>query len=299
MHENIPKPKLNTMCDVKQFVIERGASVVGIAPASVFDNAPPGHSATDIIPGAKSVVVFGIKLVSGVVNWPQLVWDSSRPTRIRCWQVYDQCGFDAINMRLEQIGMDLAIAFELGEFQSIYFPGSDDMTVTHLNAMRLYGDKECPQPLDKKKLDDLKTRMQKPSWFSAISHFSYRHAAVLAGLAAFGANNLALHPVFGPRIRFNVVITEAEMDQYDQPLTEPVCLYDKGCRECIRTCPHGLFHEVQRFEFAGLSHPWSQMRGTCYYSSIPCGGTCIQTCPAGSSDIKMKKAVKKRFSCQK
>ncbi len=241
------------------------------------------------------MIVVGIKLVSGVVNWPQLVWENKRPAILACWKVYDQCGFDVVNMRLEMIAMDLAINLELAGHPSIFLPASNDMTVTELNATRLYDMMEYPQPLDKEKIAGLKADLESPSRYGAP--FSFRHAAVAAGLATFGANNLALHPVFGPRIRWNVVLTELEMDRYDQPLAQPVCRYDKGCRACIERCPHNVFQEVVRFEFAGQSHPWSMMRGQCFYNSTPCGGTCMQVCPGGTGDKAMKKAVAKRFKC--
>ena len=279
---------------VREFLLERGASAIGIAPASRFDAAPPGHSARDCVPEARSVIVFGIKLVSGIVDWPQLVWEQKRSVIMDCWRVYDQCGFDVINMRLEVLAMDLAVAFELGGHQAIFFPGSCDMTVTELNAMRLYATTEYPQPLDRAKIQRLAPDLESPTRYQAP--FSFRHAAVAAGLATFGANNLALHPVFGPRIRFNSVITDCEVDQYDDPLPDPVCLHDKGCHACIDTCPHGVFHEVGRFTFAGQNHPWAAMRGNCYYNSVPCGGTCIQTCRAGSGDASMKRTVARRFA---
>ncbi len=224
---NTGRKHLTSSTAVKDFLSEKGATEVGIAPATAFADAPCGHRATDLVPEAKSVIVMGLKLVSGVVNWPHLVWDDSRDTRFACWRVYDHCGFDAVNMRLEQMAMDLAIALELQGQQTIFFPGSNDMTVTELNALRLYGAMDYLQLADKKKITDLKAGLELPSRYGAP--FSFRHAAVAAGLATFGANNLALHPVFGPRMRFNVVITDKELDQYDRPLTESVCLYDKGC----------------------------------------------------------------------
>ena len=294
-HDDIHSSKV-----IKEFVLNAGATVVGIAPASAFNKAPIGHKATDIIPDAKSVIVFGIKLVSGAVNWPELVWKRSRQTIIDSWRVYDQCCFDSVNMKLEQIGMDLAIAFEVENSQSIFFPGSTDMTVEEINSPRFFGDMDFPQILDQEKLDrigdsadeDVSDTFHKR--YSGV--FSFRHAAVAAGLATLGANNLALHPVFGPRIRFNVVITDCKIDHYDQPLNEPVCLYDNGCRICISTCPYHVFQHLKRFEFAGLSHPLCKMEGNCYYNSYACGGTCLQVCPAGTGDKQLKKSVIKRLS---
>lgn len=288
---------LNSSATVKDFLVKKGATMVGIAPALAFKDAPDGHRATDIITNAKSVVVFGIKLVSGVVNWPQLVWDDSHTTRKICWQVYDHCGFEGVNKRLEHIAMDLAIEFELEGSHAVFFPGTYSMSLTEFYHLRLLGEGalECPQPLDPEKLAGLKSNLESPQ-----ALFSYRHAAVMAGLATFGANNLALHPVFGPRIRFSVVITDAKVDRYDKPLKESVCLYDKGCRACIETCPYGVFKELRRFEFAGLSHPWLEMyHGRCQFNNLLCGGTCIQTCPAGTGDKVMKKLVAKRFSKSK
>ena len=284
--------------EVREFLFDRGATVVGLAPASAFADAPAGHRATDIIPNAESVIVMGVKLVSSLVDWPSLVWEQKRSTVFNAWMVYDEGCFDSPNIRLGQMAGELATAFEVNGYYSFFSPGSLGSTTTCLNAARLYAQMEYPQPLDREKLARLGPDLETPSRYEAP--FSLRHAAVAAGLATFGANNLALHPEFGPRVRWNVVITELEMDRYDGPLTDAVCLYDKGCRKCIETCPYKIFQEPTRFEFAGQSHPWAAMTGgKCYYNSVPCGGTCIQVCPAGSGDKAMKKAVAQRFAQSK
>ena len=283
---------------VRRFLFDRGATLVGFAPASAFAGAPAGHRATDIIPQAKSVIVMGLKLISSLVDWPSLAWKDDREVVFNAWMAYDEGCFDSPNMRLSHMAAELAIAFEVNGFQAFFAPPSHGTTITGLNAGRLYGHMAYPQPLDREKLARLAPDVEAPSRYGAP--FSVRHAAVAAGLATFGASNLVLHPVFGPRVRWSAVITELEMDRYDQPLTEPVCLYDKGCRACIETCPYDVFEEVTRFEFAGHKHPWSAMTGgKCYYNSAPCGGMCIQTCPAGTGDKAMKKAVARRFRPQR
>ncbi len=259
---NLTQHELNSAVNVTEFLLERGATVAGIAPASFFDQASAGHTAEDILPGAKSVVVMGIKLVSAVVNWPQLVWADSEEVKRDCWRVYDHCAFYAPNQRLVQLAMELAVALEVASEQAIFFPGSNDMSATEINANRLYQDLGMPQPLDEQKLAALQPDLESPT--RHVVPFSYRHAAVAASLATFGVNNLALHPAFGPRACWNVVITTREFDQYDGPLREQICLCDKGCRACIETCPYQVFGEVERFEFAGLSNPWARMEGTCY-----------------------------------
>jgi hypothetical protein len=55
-----------------------------------------------------------------------------------------------------------------------------------------------------------------------------------AGLGEFGYNNVVLTGEFGPRQRFNSVVTDAELEP-DPMIEEPICLRDK-CRLCLEAC---------------------------------------------------------------
>ena len=55
--------------------------------------------------------------------------------------------------------------------------------------------------------------------------FSHRHAATRAGLGEFDYNNVVLTPQYGPRQRFNSIITEAELVP-DPLIDSPICLRD-------------------------------------------------------------------------
>ena len=57
---------------VKDYVSELGASTVGVASIDRFDGAPKGHRPEDLLPGANSVVVFGVKLLDSIVGWDRL-----------------------------------------------------------------------------------------------------------------------------------------------------------------------------------------------------------------------------------
>ena len=52
---------------IKDFVLSKGACMVGIASADRLDNVPYGRTAKEILPGAKSVVVFGNRMPYGAV----------------------------------------------------------------------------------------------------------------------------------------------------------------------------------------------------------------------------------------
>ena len=65
--------------------------------------------------------------------------------------------------------------------------------------------------------------------------------AQLAGLGAFGKNSLIINPKYGPWIRLQSVLTDAELVP-DEPYEEDLC---GDCDECIRSCPvDALTHYV-------------------------------------------------------
>lgn len=57
---------------IKDFALGQGAHLVGIAAASDFAAAPEGHKPADILPGAQSVVVAGMKMLEGSFDSPNL-----------------------------------------------------------------------------------------------------------------------------------------------------------------------------------------------------------------------------------
>ncbi len=54
--------------ELKKYILDSGAKLVGIAPASRFEGAPDGKRPEDLLPSAKSVVVIGIRLVDGALQ---------------------------------------------------------------------------------------------------------------------------------------------------------------------------------------------------------------------------------------
>lgn len=66
----------------------------------------------------------------------------------------------------------------------------------------------------------------------SVGEVSLRHAAVAAGLGAFGRNNLALHPKLGSRVLFTAVVTQ--LDLSSDPPAASVC---NDCGLCVESCP--------------------------------------------------------------
>jgi epoxyqueuosine reductase len=73
-----------------------------------------------------------------------------------------------------------------------------------------------------------------------VADISLRHAAVAAGLGAFGRHNLVISPRFGTRIIFTAVLTDMALTS-DPPVTEVLC---DQCGLCVDACPaHALDEE--------------------------------------------------------
>lgn len=53
---------------IKQFTLENGASLVGIADAQLMDAAPEGHRATDILSDARAVIVMATPQAKAVLS---------------------------------------------------------------------------------------------------------------------------------------------------------------------------------------------------------------------------------------
>jgi len=69
----------------------------------------------------------------------------------------------------------------------------------------------------------------------AAEGLSYKRLAQLAGFGCMGKNTLIINPVYGSWIRFDAVLTDAELSA-DKPFQADLC---GDCEECVRACPVG------------------------------------------------------------
>ncbi len=233
---------------VKELCLARGAAIVGVASIERFDPMPPyydsapkGHDPRDFVPEARSVISFAQPILNAVMDAPAALADVDMamiPPDIKhsyLELLYNTVGHRLQDYMLEQIAQVVGQTLQREGFETMIFP------TTGLHpSMAPVGSGVEGQRLTDRQI------WQGPSatWADMYSPFRYtfgpishRHAATRAGLGEFGYNNIVLTREFGPRQRFNTIVTEAELVP-DPLLAQPLCLRD-SCRLCLEACIMG------------------------------------------------------------
>ncbi len=261
----------NLTREVVTWLESNGASAVGIASIDRFEGAPRGHHPCDLVPEANAVITFGVALLHHSMHWEghfsqsELVAPEHRREFLQNY-FYLQTGSYLVNDLLSQLALRLANRLESQGYFSLFFPPaySPAAQVPEVNAL---------------------IRKAVPSGWGL---FSQRHAAVMAGLGEFGLNNLVVTPKYGPRIRFNSVITQAPL--VPNPLmTEKVCL-GESCSICLARCP-GALAILPGVDAGAVWYvpPARTDIDACRRSHRTefCLGRCIKHCPIGSRRLPM------------
>jgi len=190
---------------LKQFAREKGADLVGIAPAGRLDVVlKPGNRAVDLFPGVKSVVVLSLHIPDASIE--VLKQEISNYS-------YNIFGYSYLNQELHFLAYRVARLIEDSGYLALPVPARGEH----------YWDKRKHH-----------------------GPISFRHAAVAAGLGAFGLQGLVLTPEFGPRQRFIAVLTDAELAP-DQVLDQDLDACKK-CMACAQGCPIGAIDAEAEWE---------------------------------------------------
>ena len=221
---------------VKQVARQQGAVLVGVASVDRFDPLPPlydavpkGHHPRVFLPEAKSVISIAMPILPLVLDAPAVLADAEMemiPSHVKypyLEMFYNRVGHVVHDYMLEFIGQVVG-QYLLGQgYQAMIFPTTGlHPRVDDLSDIEIW---EGPP----------RGAAQEFSPFRyTFGPFSHRHAATRAGLGEFGYNNVVLTPQFGPRQRFNSIITDADLVP-DPLIAEPICLRDK-CKLCLDAC---------------------------------------------------------------
>jgi len=99
-----------------------------------------------------------------------------------------------------------------------------------------------------------------------------------AGVGSFGKNSLILNPRYGPWIRLQSILTDAELAP-DEPFEEDLC---GDCEACIRACPVGALTPYT-VDAERCSGHLNQMPPFTENSTLMCT-QCQRACPHGREE---------------
>lgn len=224
-----------TSADVKRAAKAMGADLVGIASMDRFEGAPIQNDPRFIFPGAKSMIVLGYRIARGLFRGIE---------EGTYFLNYPSLGYAGINLIYgPMILWNLTRMLEDEGYESVPIAnmnGGD--AISCLNGKFRKGwslsvDGEKPHP-------------------DVLIHA--RFAAYLAGLGEIGYSKILLTPEFGPRQRFNFLLTSAELEPdpiYDGP---PIC---DRCMQCAKNCASGAISmtETESVVLAGKRIEWGKL----------------------------------------
>ena len=208
-----------------------GVDIIGVAPSERFLDLPENKRPTNFLPKAKSVIVIGSQL------------------------------FEVLTKRL-------TAHQKIGEVSYRDFYNAHNETV--INDLKQTGYR-LARFLTNKGYASINIGQDLTDYRTITSAFSFKYAAVQAGLGIIGKNGLVLTPAYGPRIKLSVVISEAPLEG-DNIAVEDLC---DDCEICIKVCPSGALKEP-----VGDSRPNYDRFVCCsFYTANEGCGLCMGKCP--------------------
>ena len=157
---------------LRNVAFDRGMDLFGVAGVDRFAQSPEGRHPCDILPGCKSVIVVGVRLLDGIVQANFRTFEDNR---------WDLKGL-------------------YGTYGYVFLP----------NFELTYACYSLSQYIERK-TGAIATPCSTGPMTNGLQ-LSIRHAAVAAGLGEFGWMSIVLTPEFGPRNRFGVILTQLELE---------------------------------------------------------------------------------------
>ena len=201
-----------------------GADMVGFAPVERFANGPEKTHPNYYMPKARSVVSIAIGFPRSIGE----VWGTYKEERTIPGP-YMWFGFAYLNWELSRVALKIAKYLEKRGFRSLPLPPAH--TLVQYRHFEYFD-----------------------QWNRYLGDFSHKHAALAAGLGAFGWSNLFLTPQYGARQRLISVITEADFPSAQLMTSADVCKPDLCGYACAETCPIGAISKDQAQDFVMDGH---------------------------------------------
>lgn len=205
-----------TSKEIKDFAKKNGADLIGIANIERFDELPLEKNPKSIFPEVKSVVVLGRRITRGTLRGVE------EGTQFQNYNIY---GRDWLSNRfLPMTTYKVAEFLEDNRYEAVPLPNLPPQ----IPPMGIPVGPNKPAPNVLLNFDD---------------------AAVRAGLGEIGYLDVFLSPEFGPRQRFQVILTDAPLEP-DSINNQGIC--DRS-KEFVKFCPLNAIdpENEQKLEICG------------------------------------------------
>lgn len=223
-----------TSQQVKQMAKNFGADLCGIASMDRFDGAPAQFDPRYIFPGAKALIMLGYRIPRG----------SLRGIEEGTFFInYSSMGYAGINLIYGPM-----VLWNMNRF--LEDEGFETVPIANMNG----GEAVSPLTGNFRQGWSMSVDGEKPHPDILIS---YRIAAFCAGLGEIGYSRLFLTPEFGPRVRFNLLLTAAPLEP--DPIYNGPKLCDR-CMLCTRDCSTGALSRTEsvKINVAGHELEWAK-----------------------------------------
>ena len=195
---------------IKDLAKSLGMNLCGVSNVDRLKTSPKGKHPCDVLPGCKSVIVVGVRLLDGIIQANFRAFEDGRQDLKGLYGTY---GYSTLpNFELTYVCYAIARYIETN---------SDEYATPCSTGPMTNG-----------------------------AQISIRHAAVAAGLGEFGYMSIVLTPEYGPRNRFGVILTTLELEPDPLYSGEPICTQCTICAKVCPTGALRMpgTHELERVE---------------------------------------------------
>lgn len=208
---------------IKEKAMELGASICGIGNIELLRNEDQQRNPFQILPNAKSIIGFGIKVPRGLYHAMQ-----------------DQRQYyNYVNLGVKYIDESFAEIFLLKMGALIENEGYDACLQRSIPGFRIQGDKTT-NPEVKQTYELQFASAVAPGKAVPDVIIDFNKAAQVCGLGAAGMHGKVIVPKYGPYMRFVYIITDMPLE-FDEPFAGNLC---DNCGECLNACPGNAISEA-------------------------------------------------------